>query len=58
VLVTRYDGFLSQTKRVGDHAGTVFCHPEARSIGQMIAAVMLIYDCLIPDDMRNHVEFL
>jgi predicted nuclease of predicted toxin-antitoxin system len=58
VLVTHDEGFLSRAKHGVEHVGIVYCHPEARSIGQMIAAVMLIYDCLTPDDMRNHVEFL
>ena len=58
VLVTHDEGFLSQAKLGTQHAGIAYCHPEARSIGQMIAALMLIYDCLSPADMQNHVEFL
>jgi uncharacterized protein with PIN domain len=58
VLVTHDDDFLSRAKLGAAHAGIAYCHPESRSIGQIIAALMLIGDCLTPDDMRNHVEFL
>jgi hypothetical protein len=40
------------------HAGIAYCHPQLRSIGEIIAALMLIRDCLTPDDLKNHVEFL
>jgi hypothetical protein len=58
VLVTHDEDFLARTKQGAIHAGIAYCHPDARSIGQMIAALMLIRDCLSPDDMRNHIEFL
>jgi len=58
ILVTHDEDFLARAKRGADHAGIAYCHPESRSIGQMIAALLLIRDCLTPDDMRNHVEFL
>jgi hypothetical protein len=40
------------------HAGIAYCHPQLRSIGEIIAALMLIRDCLTPEEMENHVEFL
>lgn len=58
VLVTHDEDFLSRAKLNFENAGIAYCHPESRSIGQIIAALMLISDCLAPDDMRNHVEFL
>jgi hypothetical protein len=56
--VTHDDDFLSRARLGADHAGIAYCHLQSRSIGQIIAALMLIYDCLAPDDMQNHVEFL
>jgi uncharacterized protein with PIN domain len=56
-LVTHDEGFLARAKAGVAHAGIAYCHPESRSIGQMIATLLLIRDCLSPDEMRNHVEF-
>src|SRR5687768_3673746 len=38
-----------------DHWGLAYCHPEARSIGQILAGLLLIHDCLTPEEMRNHI---
>lgn len=57
-LVTQDDDFLATAKRGASHAGIAYCHPESRSIGQIIAALMLIRDCLTPEEMQDHVEFL
>jgi uncharacterized protein with PIN domain len=58
ILVTHDEDFLASAKEGVTHAGIAYCHPESRSIGQIIAALMLIRDCLTPDEMKNHVEFL
>ena len=58
ILVTHDEDFLALAKEGVTHAGIVYCHPELRSIGQIIAALMLIRDCMTPDEMQNHVEFL
>lgn len=58
VLVTHDRDFLAMLKPGAEYAGIAYCHPELRSIGQIISGLMLIYDCLTPDAMRNHVEFL
>jgi len=58
VLVTHDEDFLSRVKVGVPNAGVAYCHPQSRSIGQIIAALMLVRDCLTPDEMRSHVEFL
>jgi predicted nuclease of predicted toxin-antitoxin system len=58
VLVTHDEDFLIRAKGGTPHAGIAYCHPQSRSIGQIIASLMLIRDCLSPNDMHNHVEFL
>lgn len=58
VIFTHDDDFLSIAHRSGDHWGLAYCHIEARSIGQILAGLLLIFDCLTPAEMRNHVEFL
>ena len=57
-LVTHDEDFLALAKEGIAHAGITYCHPELRSIGQIIAALLLIRDCMTPDEMTNHVEFL
>jgi uncharacterized protein with PIN domain len=57
-LVTHDEDFLALAKAGVPHAGIAYCHPELRSIGQIIAALLLIRDCLTPSDMKDHVEFL
>ncbi len=58
VLVTHDEDFLTRAKQGTGHAGIAYCHLESRSIGQIIASLMLIRDCLSPDDMQNHIEFI
>jgi predicted nuclease of predicted toxin-antitoxin system len=58
VIVTHDEDFLSLIAQAPEHPGIAYCHCEARTIGQIIAALMLIRDCLTAADMQNHVEFL
>ncbi len=39
-LVTHDEDFLVLVREGATHAGIAYCHPELRSIGQMIAALM------------------
>jgi hypothetical protein len=55
---THDEDFLALAKHGVTHAGIAYCHQELRSIGQIIAALLLIRDILRPEDMHNHVEFL
>jgi hypothetical protein len=56
-LVTHDEDFLALAGRI-PHAYFAYCHAQSRSIGQMIAALLLIRDCLTADDMRDHLEYL
>jgi hypothetical protein len=58
VIFTHDDDFLSLAAGGSEHWGLAFCHAEARSIGQILAGLLLIVDCLAPEEMRNHIEFL
>ncbi len=40
------------------HAGIVYCHQQSRSVGEIIRGLVMIWELLEPDDMRNRVEFL
>lgn len=41
-----------------DHPGIIYCEKTARSIGEIIRGLILIYEVLAPEDMRGKVEFL
>jgi hypothetical protein len=58
VIITHDEDFLAIAGSGIPHAGIAYCHVQSRSIGQMIAALLLIYDCLSPAEMQNHIEFL
>jgi hypothetical protein len=58
VLVTHDEDFLALARSVPEHAGIAYSHPASRSIGELISALLLIRDCLSPNEMQNHVEFL
>ena len=58
VIVTHDDDFLRLAATNSDHAGIAYCHKEARTIGQIISALRLIYQVLTPDEIRGRVEYL
>jgi predicted nuclease of predicted toxin-antitoxin system len=58
VIVTHDEDFLAASKSGHVHCGIAYCHVETRSVGQIIGSLLLIADCLGPDEMQNHVEFL
>ena len=57
VVVTHDDDFLRLHHRQ-PHAGIAFCTQGARTIGQPVASLTLIFEVLEPADMINQVEFL
>lgn len=40
------------------HPGIAYCHQQSRSIGEIIRHLILIWEALDPEDIRNRVEFL
>ena len=58
VVVTHDRDFLRMASQGNQHAGIANCHKEARSIGDLIRALQLIYDVLTPDEMKNQIEYL
>lgn len=39
------------------HSGIVFCHRNARSVGDLVRFLCLLHDCLEAADLRDRVEF-
>lgn len=58
VIVTHDDDFLTLHARAIPHAAIVYCHQGSRPVGRLLRSLLLIYECLTPQDMHNHVEFL
>jgi len=40
------------------HAGIVYCPPSESRIGEVIRYLALMDECLTPDDVISHVEYL
>ena len=58
VMVTHDDDFLGLHAAGVKHAGICYCHPEKYNVGQVLRALLLVYDCLTNEDMVGHVEYL
>jgi hypothetical protein len=58
VIVSHDEDFLAMARRGSAHYGIAYCHIESRSIGEILSGLLLIRDCLTPDEMRGHIEFL
>jgi len=56
-VVTMDDDFLVLASSGIEHNGIVYCHQQSRSVGQIIAFLVLLDACLTDDEMKNHVEF-
>jgi hypothetical protein len=58
VLFTEDADFLRLHAAGVPHPGLSYCHQQSRSVGQIIRGLILIWEVLEPEDMRNRVEFL
>ena len=57
IVFTQDEDFLSLAARGVEHLGIVYCHPRARSAGEIIAFLRLLHECVEPTDMANRVEY-
>jgi predicted nuclease of predicted toxin-antitoxin system len=58
VIVTHDTDFLRLASGRLDHPGIVYCGKTAHSIGDIIYALILIYEVLSPEEMAGRVEYL
>jgi predicted nuclease of predicted toxin-antitoxin system len=58
VLFTQDHDFLRLHAAGTTHSGIVYCRKDTRSIGDIIQALVLIWEILEAEEMRNHVEYL
>lgn len=57
VLFTHDSDFLKLHSRGIPHAGIVYCHHEARSVGEILRSLKLIWAIYESDEMVNRVEY-
>ncbi|HSK78328.1 MAG TPA: DUF5615 family PIN-like protein [Thermoanaerobaculia bacterium] len=58
VIVTHDADFLRLASGTADHWGIAYCHRTARSVGEVIRGLVLMYEVLTLEEMRGRVEFL
>lgn len=58
VIVTHDADFLRMADRDTRHAGIVYSHRTAYSLGETIRRLILVYEVLTPDEMAGRVQFL
>ncbi|MBV8382664.1 MAG: DUF5615 family PIN-like protein, partial [Planctomycetaceae bacterium] len=58
LIVTHDEGYLVLHAQGVRHAGIVYCHQHARTIGQILGALVLLWQVLEPREMANRVEYL
>lgn len=58
VIVTHDTDFLRLASQSAAHSGVAFCKKNARSLGEIIRSLVLIYEALSPDEMQGWIEYL
>lgn len=58
VVVTHDDDFLNLHALGTPHAGIAYCRCGARTIGEMVQMLVLIYELMLPDEMTGEVVYL
>ncbi|WP_404789437.1 DUF5615 family PIN-like protein [Altericista sp. CCNU0014] len=58
VIVTHDDDFLKIASVQTNHPGIAYCRKDAKSVGDIVKQLALIYEVLTPEEMRGQVEFL
>ena len=58
MLVTHDPDFLRLHQQGQQHAAIAYCQQGTRTIGHLVAALVLIYEALEPGEIAGRVEFL
>lgn len=56
--MTHDPDFLRIARSTQDHPGIAFCEQTARSTGEIIRHLILIYEVLTAEEIAGRVEFL
>src|SRR5262249_10474679 len=58
VVFTQDRDFLRINAARVPHAGIAYCEKDTRSIGEIIAALVLLWEIFEPEEMANRVEYI
>lgn len=58
VIVTHDEDFLVLHSNGMPHAGIAYCHQSERIVGEVLRHLLLMNECLEPQDMQGRVEFI
>lgn len=58
VVFTHDADFLRLHRRGVEHAGIVYCHQQSKGIGEIVKALVRIWEVQTAESMRQHVEFI
>lgn len=58
VLVTHDTDFLRLAQQLRNHFGVVFCAKGARSVGEIIRSLVLMYEVISTEEMQGQVEYI
>jgi hypothetical protein len=58
VIFTQDEDFLALHASGLSHAGIAYCHQEARTFGEILRGLVLIWEIYEPEEMENRVEWL
>lgn len=58
IIMTHDVDFLRLASQSAEYPGVAYCAIGARSLGELIRALILIYEIMSPEEMTGHVEFL
>lgn len=58
VIVTHDDDFVVLHQSGVVHSGITYCAQNRRSIGEILTSLILIWEVLEPEDIKNQLEFL
>ena len=58
IIFTQDRDFLALAASCVRHHGLVYCHQQTRTIGQMIAFLVLLNECVGESEMPNRIEYV
>lgn len=58
VLITSDADFLRLHDRDMPHTGIAYSPKGKRAVGELLHGLIMIAECLAPEEMQNHVEYL
>ena len=58
-VIAQHEGFFINDLIIRhDHPGIAYAYRTARTLGEMIRSIILLYEVLTPEEIAGHVEYL